>query len=67
MNITAAYKYMTQSLKITISKQAIRNIYKEIRNTLKRYYNISYKSEEFSIENGNEYFGIDESMFTHIQ
>ena len=67
MNITAAYKYMTQSLKTTISKQAIRNIYKEIRNTLKRYYNISYKSEEFSIENGNEYFGIDESMFTHIK
>lgn len=45
---------MTQSLKISISKKTIRDIYKEIKKTLKRYYNFSYKSEEFSKEKVNE-------------
>lgn len=67
MNLTARYEYINNKIKSTISKRTIRNIYKVIRNEIKTYYSISYKSEEFSSIGANEFYGIDESMFTHLK
>ena len=39
---------MNNTIKISISKRIISNIYKEINKVIKLYYLISYKSTSFS-------------------
>ena len=67
MNITASYDYMKNKFKSNIGKQTIRNLYKHIRNVIKRYYQISYKSEEISSNGEIEFYGIDQSLFTNLK
>ena len=61
MNITKTYNYMNNTFISNIEKQSILNIFKYVKNEIKRYYIISYKSEKFNSIGEHEIYGIDES------
>ena len=50
---------------ITISKQLILRIFKEIREIIYRYLFIQYRAETFGDSNNSEYYSVDESLFGH--
>ena len=45
-----------------MSKNIIYKVYKEIKNVIYKYYNITYNTKDIRNENKNEYFSIDESL-----
>ena len=65
MNIEKTKIYLENTIKEKISKPSIRKIFKYVRETIKKYYEIEYVSEIFGEKNANDVFAIDESLFTH--
>ena len=49
-NINEAYKYITEDLHLTISKNDIIEIYTEIRYIIYKYFYILYQAENLSIK-----------------
>ena len=43
----------------------ISKIFKKIRETIYYYYILQYNVEEFGIEDNDEFYVADESLFTH--
>ena len=58
---------MNNTIKISVNKQNIKNIYQEIRKVIKKFYLIEYKTINFSEENENKTYGINKSLFTHFK
>jgi hypothetical protein len=65
MNVEKTKTYLENTLNEIISKITIRKIFCKVRETIKRYYEIAYVSENFSEVDKKEYFAIEECMMTH--
>ena len=64
-NSSKALKYLQESKHLTISKTIILKVYKELRYVIYRYLYISYQTEPLGESNKNQYFSVDESLFSH--
>ena len=65
MNSEKDYNYLNNEIMISLSKQVINKVYKEIRNVIHNYNRIVYETEKLGDLNSNHYFSIDESLFGH--
>ena len=56
LNAKKAYELITNTLKENININTLREIHKEIRNVISRYYFILFQSESLGELNAHEYF-----------
>ena len=63
-NAKRAYKYLKETKHLILSEKIIRKFYRATRKIIYLYYLIEYETEEFSTENENAYYSVDESQFT---
>ena len=61
INAEKVYLYLKEEKQISITKDLILRVYKEIRDVIYRYFRILYGSE--SLGNHIDYYSIDESLF----
>lgn len=59
------HKFLKRNKILDISENLVRKVYNKIREIIYGYYFIEYEAEEYSDENGNKYYSVDESMFCH--
>ena len=64
-NSSQALKYLQESKHLKISKTIILKAYKELRYVIYRYLYIRYQTEPLGEFNKNQYFSVDESLFSH--
>ena len=65
INAEKTYLYLKQEKQITITKELIMRVYKEIRDVIYRYLRLLYGSESLEEANHIDYYSIDESLFGH--
>ena len=63
-NLPEAFKYLTNTRRLTVSETFIRNIYDKIRKYI-YYYLIECSTEQIGEENKQKYYAIDECLFSH--
>ena len=59
-------KYLKEYKQISITYKSIYKIYNEIRRIIYKYLSITYQTDILGEENKNDYFSVDESLFTHL-
>ena len=64
-NSKQAHKYLTAEKEIKLTEKQIRKIYNKVREIIYYYFLLEYECEEFSLENQNHHFSLDESLFCH--
>ena len=59
-------KYLKEYKQISITYKSIYKIYNEIRRIIYKYLSITYQTGILGEENKNDYFSVDESLFTNL-
>ena len=60
-----AHEYLLNEKKINININTIKEIYQKIRFVIYRYFYILYQSEYLAESDSDDFYAIEESLFTH--